>query len=1007
VALSKDVVIRLLGDASSAQAAIKAAADAAEVSVAAYKRAEREQQRQADTARQAAQDQIDMQAQAADAMEGVAQAAMASGAVVAAGLALSAKAAIDWQSAWADVNKSVEGTPAQMDELEGSLRNLATTLPVTHEEIAGVAAAAGQLGIARGDIVEFTKVAVALGVSTNLSSEEAATGLAQLSNIMGTSSGDVDRLGSTLVGLGNAGASTESDILAMSLRIAAAGKQSGMSEADVMGLANALSSMGVNAEAGGSSVSTVIKDINNAVLEGNTDLNTYAATAGMTAEEFSTAWRNSAAGGLAAFAAGLGRVQESGGNVNQVLKAVGLTDLQVSDTMLRMSSNAGLVSQSLATGNQAWADNNALMNEANKRYATVESQLQIASNAINDAAIDIGTVLLPVVSTAAGLVADFARGFGDLPGWMQGSVAIIGLLSSTLLLAGGAFTLIGPKLAAFRLEMVMLTYSSSTAQAAVGRMGAFMMGPWGIALGVATLAIGGLVTWLGASGRASESAAGYQKDLAAALRESKGAITDNIRALAAQKAADEQIGNSNLLEIAQRAGVSLPRLTDALLGNRDAYNEVRGALAAYQAAHTHDVTRETNAGIHQTTTRLDEQGIAAEAAGNALGDLGGAMGGAVAENERLAAATAESGDAAGGATTTTDSLTTAVAGAADASDNAASKAQDLADVLKGLNQPTLDARDAARQYQEALDAATEAVATNGRTLDINTEAGRANQAALDDIARAAMDQANAIVNSGGSYDAFRGSLQASREALIATAKDMGMTQDEAVDLANKVLAIPDASMVNIGIPTYAQVTGQLIDVNNKVRSIPPQTWTNVGVISQAAIDQLNAVGIKTRTLPDGTVEVYADTVAARNELNALVNKRWIATVTTNVSGLFGFGARQTGGPLAPGQVAWVGESGPELFQAGPAGGFVTPAGLSRAVTAAMPAGTPVGPSVRMDPTPAPAAAAPIDYGRLGAAVAAAVGRSFGVNIGSIVTQRNETGYELAERLAFTARTAGA
>jgi TP901 family phage tail tape measure protein len=894
-----------------------------------------------------------------------------------------------------------------MDELEGSLRNLATTLPVTHEEIAGVAAAAGQLGIARGDIVESTKVAVALGVSTNLSSEEAATGLAQLSNIMGTSASDVDRMGATLVGLGNAGASTESDILAMSLRIAAAGHQAGMSEADVMGLANAMSSMGVNAEAGGSSVSTVIKDINNAVLEGNTDLTTYARTAGMSAAEFSAAWRDNAAGGLAAFAAGLGRVQEAGGNVNAVLATVGLTDLQVSDTMLRMSSNATLVSQSLTVGNKAWADNTALMNEANKRYETVASRLTIAQNAINDAAISIGTVLLPVVSTAAGLVADFARGFGDLPSWMQGSVAIIGLLASTLLFAGGAFTLLGPKIAAFRLEMVMLTYSSSTAQAAVGRMGAFMMGPWGIAIGVATLAIGGLITWLGASGRASESAASYQQDLASALRESKGAIDGNVRALAAQKAADEKIGDSNLLTVAQQAGVSLPRLTDALLGNRDAYNEVRAALAAYQQAHTTDITRETNAGIHQTTTRLDEQGIAAEDAGNALKDLSGAMGGAVADNERLAAATAESGDAAAGATSETDSLVVATEDSSDAMDSATSKAQDLADALKGLNQPTLDAREAARRYQEALDTASAAIAENGRTLDINTDAGRANQEALDGIASAAMDQANAIVNSGGSYAAFRTSLQASREALIGTAMNMNMTREEAVALADKVLAIPDAAAVNIALPTYAQVTGQLIDVDNKVRSIPPQTWTNVGVLSQAAIDQLNAVNIKTRTLEDGTVEVYANDQAARDTLNALVNKRWIATVTTNVSGLFGFPGRQTGGPLAPGQVSWVGESGPELFQAGPAGGYVTPAGLSRAAAAAMPAGTAVGPSVRMDPAPAAAAAAPIDYGRLGAAVAAAVGRSFGVNIGQIVTQRNETGYELAERLAFTARTASA
>ena len=95
------------------------------------------------------------------------------------------------------------------------LRGLARVLPATHGEIAAVAEAAGQLGIQRENVAAFTKTMIDLGASTTLSAEEAATGLAQMMNVMQTAPEDVGRLGAALVALGNAGASTESEILNM------------------------------------------------------------------------------------------------------------------------------------------------------------------------------------------------------------------------------------------------------------------------------------------------------------------------------------------------------------------------------------------------------------------------------------------------------------------------------------------------------------------------------------------------------------------------------------------------------------------------------------------------------------------------------------------------------------------------------------------------------------------------------------------------------------------------
>jgi TP901 family phage tail tape measure protein len=1008
MALSKDVVIRLLGDASSAEKAIKSAADAAEVSVAAYKRAEREQTRQAAAAETASRQQR-------AAMESAGKGATIFGAVVAAGLAVSTKAAIDWESAWAGVSKTVDGTPEQMRELEGSLRDLATSLPATHDEIAGVAEAAGQLGIARGDIVEFTKVAIAMGVSTNLSAQDASTGLARMANIMGTSSKDVDRMGSTLVALGNAGASTEGEILDMSLRIGAAGRQAGMTEGDVMGLANSMSSLGIEAEAGGTAISTVIKDINSSVLDGGDKLQEYADVAGMTAGQFAAAWRDDAAGALITVVEGLARMQAQGQNVNTVISELGLDGIRTSDTLLRLAGNTAGLSASLATGNKAWAENNALMNEANQRYETTASKLQIAENSLHDTAITIGATLLPVLAAGAGLVADFARGWSELPGWMQESVVIIGAAAAGISLLGGGAAIAAPKLAAFRVEMAVLEASSSGAQRAVGAFGTFMTGPWGAAIGVATLALGGLVTWLGHSSVASEEAAGYQDDLAAALRESKGALDDNVRALASAKAGQTELSNGqSLQEYAEAAGVSLPRLTDALLGVGGAAVEVSGQLRAYgeaqAAAAAADGVDEGNAdGIAAVGQLADE------AAGK-VGNLGGSLGAATEDNRRLAEGTAESGAAAEDATGQLAGAADAASGLADAGKDAAAAAKDLADALDNMNGPTLDVRDATRQYQEALDAVTTAIEENGTTLDDSTEAGRKNNEMLDNLAKSALEQANAIYVNTGSYDAFRGSLESARQSLFDQATAFGMTDEQAQAYIDSVLQIPDEATTKLDLPGYEKSRDQLIDVLNRVRDIPPDKTVNMTALTEVATQNLRDLGFTVVTLPDGTVDVTANTEPAIATLDSLVNRTWTirvqALAATNIADRIG-GAlsappRASGGRVWPGTFL-VGEQGPELVQFG-AAGFVTPASLTRQalagagsnLAASVPAPYYGGSGIPVGQSAVASTAVAIDYTRLAAAINA--GQKRGLTVEAINVTPDQSPGEIAAALNFMLRT---
>lgn len=354
--------------------------------------------------------------------------------------AFAGKAAMDWESAWAGVTKTVDGSASQMATLEGQLRDLAKTLPATHQEIAAVAEAAGQLGVAREDVAEFTRTMIDLGETTNLSSDEAATSIAQMMNVMQTAPGDVDNLASSLVALGNDGASTERDIVQMAQNLAGAGATVGLAETDVLGLANALASVGIEAEAGGSSVSKILIDMAKAAKTGSADLETWASTAGMATAEFGELVAQDPAKAFDAFTKGLGRINAEGGDVFTLLENLGQSDVRVTRALLGMANAGNLLSDSLALGASSWQENSALAEEAAKRYDTTSAQAQVAWNNIKDNAIDAGQAILPVISSVSDVVVKLADAFGSLPGPVKSSLGLLAGGTGGLLLAAAAFT---------------------------------------------------------------------------------------------------------------------------------------------------------------------------------------------------------------------------------------------------------------------------------------------------------------------------------------------------------------------------------------------------------------------------------------------------------------------------------------------------------------------------------------------------------------------------------------
>lgn len=325
-----------------------------------------------------------------------------------------AKAAIDFEDAFAGVEKTVDGTTEQMAELNTGIREMATRMPESAVQIAGVAEAAGQLGIKTDSILGFTETMVMLGDSTNLSSDQAATSLARLANITQMPQDQFDRLGSTVVDLGNNFATTESEIVEMGLRLAGAGHQVGMSEAQILGFSTALSSVGIEAEAGGSAFSKVMVEMQLAAETGGESLEQFAEVAGMSASEFSEKFKTDAAGAMIDFIKGLQNCEDRGVSAIKVLDDMGISEVRMRDALLRAAGAGDTFTNAIQTGTKAWDENTALTNEAEKRYQTTASQLKILGNQFVEAGIDIAGEFLPVLKEGVDAAKDFAKFLGTL-----------------------------------------------------------------------------------------------------------------------------------------------------------------------------------------------------------------------------------------------------------------------------------------------------------------------------------------------------------------------------------------------------------------------------------------------------------------------------------------------------------------------------------------------------------------------------------------------------------------
>lgn len=256
-------------------------------------------------------------------------------------------------------------------------------------------------------------------------------------------------------------------------------------------------------------------------------------------------------------------------------------------------------------------------------------------------------------------------------------------------------------------------------------------------------------------------------------------------------------------------------------------------------------------------------------------------------------------------------------------------ADGLRQSINALNEVYLQARGGVREMEAAIDAATESLKKNGHNLDENTEKGRANNQALDDLAAATMKAAEAALVNGQGWEAAQAIWERGRGKLLESAQAMGLTEAQARALADQILATPDKTAVLRG--NMEDLQAKLASAKGQLASVPDsrraEVRANIADL-QAKVDQAQRElsGLRDRTV---FVRTHYENFTSQHTGGQ-------AQAHGGIVGAAG------GGPRS--RMTLVGEQGPELVDLAP-GSRVRSNPDSKRIAAGMAGGGGGGPTV--------------------------------------------------------------
>lgn len=360
----------------------------------------------------------------ADSAGGVKTAVLgASAALAGAGVAALAKAtqaAASFEQAMVEVEKVTN--PETAEQMSKSIREMASTIPMAQEKLAGLAADAGRFGIEGPKNIEaFTESVAKMATATELNAQEAGESLAKLSELTNTPISEVENLGSAINSLSNNFATSSQEIVDGMLRSSAALSQLGLEQTEIAGVSAALNEVSESSERAGTRMRRLAQEMMDPKKSEE-----LASALGMTTEEFATMRKESPEKLMLSMADAM---KQGGDTADALRNALTTTSRQA---LSGLASNLKGTRDALKLSNESYKEASSLQKEFNAQTDTFNSQLKLVKNQLKNVAITMGNQILPVLTKGLKKLRPLITGFARFNKRLDGMPALITAITATI-----------------------------------------------------------------------------------------------------------------------------------------------------------------------------------------------------------------------------------------------------------------------------------------------------------------------------------------------------------------------------------------------------------------------------------------------------------------------------------------------------------------------------------------------------------------------------------------------
>lgn len=314
-------------------------------------------------------------------------------------------AAMNFESAMADVRKVVDfETPQQFKEMSKDILDLSKRIPMASKGLADIVAAAGQSGIAREDLISFAEDAAKMAIAFDISAEEAGTMMAQWRVAFKMPQKEVIRLADQVNFLSNNVNATAPQISSILTRIGPLGKIAGVSAADVAALGATVKAAGIESEVAATGLKNFILRLSSGASATNKQKEAFKSL-GLSAAEMSKLMQKDARQAIITVLKALQKVPEHA----QTAILTEIFGRESVSAIAPLITNLGELEKNFKLVSDASQYAGSMEREYEERSKTAANALRLMTNSINALAISLGDVLLPPLADAANSIANVAN----------------------------------------------------------------------------------------------------------------------------------------------------------------------------------------------------------------------------------------------------------------------------------------------------------------------------------------------------------------------------------------------------------------------------------------------------------------------------------------------------------------------------------------------------------------------------------------------------------------------